>query len=855
MKKLILLLTIFLSHVGYTQTCPTAPVQHSKVDSLVARKIKLCGATPGLYKFNSNFHFVPATAGTDYSTPSSLSDSLDGYLKLSGGIMTGAIAAGGQPSVDPAGRFLYYSTGVTSMDFGEGALYSLDGTGFAAFYDASLGFGIQYGGSGIGHFKTSNLTANRTYQLPNISGDLLTQNSTATLTNKTWNGSVIGSSYGGAGTVNGILKANGAGTVSAAVAGTDYQAASSDSISINTGIPISFEYNSYATVSAGGLGTQQGIGFDGTNTYLIYTEKLEKRDGSLALTTSNSTPYTSITGTINHLGDGEVNGSYLYVPAENYINCTVSNIRVVKYLTSDLSFDSESSDLSANVNEASGLTIIGDTIFISSFCTSDTIKKFNKNTFAYIGAITVSYPEAIASGVQGICNDGTNIYLAVNNSEIYKASLSGGAAKLVYSMAYATEIEGTDYYSAQIRWFLKTLDNNSQILKLDKKSYALKTFKSDDIGTENTRDHISYRALKVGLQPDLTFTFNPATSIVSGYWTKILLSASGLSNRTSIGHDHTGTSYFCNGYFDATGSWQTFDNTKVNLLYFQNLSSQRHEWRYSPSGTPSWVTPFYINTNPTLGADLLTATTETYNIGSASSRILNAHVKNGVFSTVVNIGGASAASGTLLNTTTSTTNPQVSLENTGTGGTRFYLFSTNNSNGSGGGKFLIAPTSSSGTNVFCMTSAGRIGINGVTTPTAYFHLPAGLASANGAPFKYTTGTLNTTPETGAKEFDGSNEYLSVSTTRYTLAKTLTNTASLNFDLTSVNYEDLTITVTGAADGDAVSIAVPNASATANVVFTAWTSGANTVTIRASRIDVASGADPASGTFRASVIKY
>ena len=43
-----------------------------------------------------------------------------------------------------------------------------------------------------------------------------------TITSGTWNGSVIGSSYGGAGTVSGVLKANGSGTVSAAVSGTDY---------------------------------------------------------------------------------------------------------------------------------------------------------------------------------------------------------------------------------------------------------------------------------------------------------------------------------------------------------------------------------------------------------------------------------------------------------------------------------------------------------------------------------------------------------------------------------------------------------------------------------------------------------
>ena len=45
-----------------------------------------------------------------------------------------------------------------------------------------------------------------------------------TITSGTWSGSVIGSNVGGAGTVNGLLKANGSGVVSAAVAGTDYQA-------------------------------------------------------------------------------------------------------------------------------------------------------------------------------------------------------------------------------------------------------------------------------------------------------------------------------------------------------------------------------------------------------------------------------------------------------------------------------------------------------------------------------------------------------------------------------------------------------------------------------------------------------
>jgi len=61
-------------------------------------------------------------------------------------------------------------------------------------------------------------------------------------------------------------------------------------------------------------------------------------------------------------------------------------------------------------------------------------------------------------------------------------------------------------------------------------------------------------------------------------------------------------------------------------------------------------------------------------------------------------------------------------------------------------------------------------------------------------------------------------------------------------------------VTGAADGDAVSLGVPNAAVNANSSFTAWVSAANTVTVRFNNYS-SSSIDPASGTFRVSVIKY
>lgn len=154
-----------------------------------------------------------------------------------------------------------------------------------------------------------------------------------------------------------------------------------------------------------------------------------------------------------------------------------------------------------------------------------------------------------------------------------------------------------------------------------------------------------------------------------------------------------------------------------------------------------------------------------------------------------------------------------------------------------------------------LTTAGRLSLGFGATPTAWLHIKAGSAAASSAPLKFTSGTNLTTPEAGAVEFDGTNYFATSSTTRYTLAKTLTNTATLNFDLTAVNYEDLTITVTGAVDGDAVIVGAPNGAVVADVTYFGWVSGTNTVTIRCSRVGGGGAADPASGTFRASVTKY
>jgi hypothetical protein len=155
-----------------------------------------------------------------------------------------------------------------------------------------------------------------------------------------------------------------------------------------------------------------------------------------------------------------------------------------------------------------------------------------------------------------------------------------------------------------------------------------------------------------------------------------------------------------------------------------------------------------------------------------------------------------------------------------------------------------------------LDGTGHLGI-GVTSPTARLNLPAGTATAGTAPLKLTSGTSLTTAEDGAVEYDGTNYFVSAGGTRYTLAKTLTATASLNFPSTIAGASaTLTITVTGAADGDAVSLGVPNAAASiGGANFSAYVSAANTVTVKLYNSNGITSIDPASATFRVSVLKY
>jgi len=176
--------------------------------------------------------------------------------------------------------------------------------------------------------------------------------------------------------------------------------------------------------------------------------------------------------------------------------------------------------------------------------------------------------------------------------------------------------------------------------------------------------------------------------------------------------------------------------------------------------------------------------------------------------------------------------------------------------GLSGSELILQISGGIGTPVMTVQGNGNTFIGGsTTTPTARLQLAAGTATASTAPLKLTSGTNLTTAEAGAMEYNGTNLFFSPSTTRYTVDLSLTGSATLDFGSTAAGgVTDLTITVTGAADGDVVSLGVPNGSMPVSGSFSAWVSATNTVSVRYANNDLTNARDPASGTFKVRVIK-
>ena len=118
---------------------------------------------------------------------------------------------------------------------------------------------------------------------------------------------------------------------------------------------------------------------------------------------------------------------------------------------------------------------------------------------------------------------------------------------------------------------------------------------------------------------------------------------------------------------------------------------------------------------------------------------------------------------------------------------------------------LLFQDAATSTQLFKIAASGKIAVGNIT-PTAYLHLNAGSTAANTAPLKINSGTLMTTPESGAIEYNNNHYKTNSSLLRYSTGGTIFdhyadagNTTTGETDL----YSDTTVANTLNTNGDKI----------------------------------------------------
>lgn len=209
-----------------------------------------------------------------------------------------------------------------------------------------------------------------------------------TVTTGTWTGSVIGSSFGGAGTVSGILKANGSGTVSAASAGTDYQAPITLTTTGTSGA---------ATFISNTLNIPQYTGGGGSGTVTSVTSAT----GDATVATTTTTPVITIVSapkwsTARNLAGNSVDGSTNVAFANKFIvqGTTDAGLSAAQFLgalsTGIVKNTTTTGVLSIATAGTDYVTPTGSETLSNKNLTSgtNTFPTFNQNTTGYAGQVS-----------------------------------------------------------------------------------------------------------------------------------------------------------------------------------------------------------------------------------------------------------------------------------------------------------------------------------------------------------------------------------------------------------------------------------------------------------------------------------
>ena len=196
---------------------------------------------------------------------------------------------------------------------------------------------------------------------------------------------------------------------------------------------------------------KQGYTYDGTYHYTSNDTELYKLDSSWAQVASNTSPFSGLTGTLDHIGDICVTGGYVYAGFGHWNGCTdVRNRYLAKYNASDLSRADAVKIPDSMPVAAVGYDPVTDMIVTVDYCTHPILFFFDKATLEFQFAKLLS--PTFSQLMQGIEFKNGVVYLHHNNNIVVAHEVASGQL-LWYGKtpAVESEAEGLCFVGNELR--------------------------------------------------------------------------------------------------------------------------------------------------------------------------------------------------------------------------------------------------------------------------------------------------------------------------------------------------------------------------------------------------------------------
>ena len=186
----------------------------------------------------------------------------------------------------------------------------------------------------------------------------------------------------------------------------------------------------------------QGVGYDGAYLYFTANSWLAKYTTDYVKVLEDTNAVYHCSG-CNHMGDFDVWGGVLYIPAAYYDGSSpLTNGHIMRFRADDLAY-LDSVDISPIVPDASSLSIDNDNgiIYVGTYTQSNSkLFKYDLHTLSYLGTLELSQT---IDKIQGVaCKDGFLYITSDEDDSIYKVTLGGLVLGTVFTYENSTEIEG-----------------------------------------------------------------------------------------------------------------------------------------------------------------------------------------------------------------------------------------------------------------------------------------------------------------------------------------------------------------------------------------------------------------------------